>query len=30
MVGQEVGWKSSFGLDSCPGSLTCPRICGSR
>jgi len=30
MVGQEVGWKSSFGLGSRPGSLTCPRICGLR
>ena len=30
VVGQEVGWKSPFGLGSRPGSLTCPRICGSR
>jgi hypothetical protein len=30
MVGQEVGWKSSFGLDSSPGSLRWPLICGSR
>jgi hypothetical protein len=30
VVGAEVSGKSSFGLGGCPGSLTCPRICGSR